>query len=144
MRAGDRSRNSLDEVAGSIWTHWHAHPDVLVGLALLQGAYLLGVGPLRERYGLADRTDPRQTATFTLGVLVVFFSLLSPRWLSLPLLLSLSFCASLFISHSLAIPLPPSFSLSLYISLCRFLCLSYERNRMFKSHNLFALFVDGT
>ena len=68
----------MDEVAGSIWTHWHAHPDVLVGLALLQGAYLLGVGPLRERYGLADRTDPRQTATFTLGVLVVFFSLLSP------------------------------------------------------------------
>ena len=63
---------------GSIWTHWHGHPDALIGLALLQGAYLLGVGPLRERYGLADGIDPRQVATFTTGVLVIFLSLLSP------------------------------------------------------------------
>ena len=62
----------------SIWTEWHSHPDVLIGLGLLQGGYLLGVGPLRERYGLAEASDPRQTATFTLGVLVIFFALLSP------------------------------------------------------------------
>lgn len=62
----------------SVWTHWHGHPDALVGLALFEGVYLLGVGPLRERYGLAERVDPRQVATFTLGVLVIFFSLLSP------------------------------------------------------------------
>ena len=68
----------MSEVAGSLWTHWHGHPDVLLGLAILEGAYLLGVGPLRERYGLADSVEPRQVATFTLGVLVIFFSLLSP------------------------------------------------------------------
>ena len=68
----------MDEIVGSVWTHWHGHPEVLVGLGVLQGAYLLGVGPLRERYGLADQADSRQTATFALGVLVVFFSLLSP------------------------------------------------------------------
>ena len=45
---------------------------------MLEGAYLLGVGPLRERYKLADGADPRQTATFTLGVMVIFVSLLSP------------------------------------------------------------------
>ena len=66
------------DVAGAIWTHWHAHPDALIGLAALQGAYLLGVGPLRERYGLADEIEPRQIATFTAGVLVIFVSLVSP------------------------------------------------------------------
>ena len=65
-------------VDGSIWTHWHGHIEVLVGLSLLEAAYLLGVGPLRERYGWADDIDPRRIATFTLGVLVIFFSLVSP------------------------------------------------------------------
>ena len=68
----------MDAAVDSLWTHWHSHPDVLVGLGLLEGVYLIGVGPLRERYDLASRTEPRQVATFTLGVLVIFFSLLSP------------------------------------------------------------------
>ena len=62
----------------AIWSHWHPHPDALIGLAVLQGAYMLGVGPLRERYRLADDVDPRQIATFTLGVLVILASLVSP------------------------------------------------------------------
>ena len=62
----------------SIWTHWHGHPDALIGLAVLEGAYLLGVGPLRERFGLADEVEPRKVATFTLGVLVVVVAILSP------------------------------------------------------------------
>ena len=62
----------------SIWTHWHAHPEALLGLTLLEGAYLLAVGPLRERYNLADEVDPRRVATFTAGVLVIFVALLSP------------------------------------------------------------------
>ena len=61
-----------------VWTHWHAHPDVLIGLAILEGAYLYGVGPLREKHRLADDIDPRQVATFTAGILVIFISLLSP------------------------------------------------------------------
>ena len=68
----------MDAVAGSLWTHWHGHPEVLIGLAALEGAYLLGVGPLRERHNLAERSNPRQVATFTLGVLVILVSLLSP------------------------------------------------------------------
>ncbi len=62
----------------SIWTHWHAHPDVLIGLTILEGGYLLLVGPLRKRYNLAGHAFPGQTATFTLGILVIFMSLLSP------------------------------------------------------------------
>ena len=68
----------VDEVVESLWTHWHGHPEVLIGLVVLEGVYLLGVGPLRDRYDLADRADSRQVAMFTLGVLVIFFSLLSP------------------------------------------------------------------
>ena len=66
------------DAGGEIWTHWHGHPDALIGLAALEGLYLFGVGPLRKRYFLADTVDPRQIAAFTLGVLVIFLSLLSP------------------------------------------------------------------
>ena len=68
----------MDPALESIWTHWHGHPDALIGLAIVQGVYLLGVGPLRERYGLADKVEPRQIATFTAGMAVIFISLLSP------------------------------------------------------------------
>ena len=43
----------MNELAGSLWTHWHAHPDVLIGLALPPGSYPFGVGPLREKYNRA-------------------------------------------------------------------------------------------
>ena len=65
-------------LTGPIWTHWHGHPDVLIGLAALEGVYLLGVGPLREKYSLADTVDPKQVATFTAGVLVTLVALVSP------------------------------------------------------------------
>ena len=68
----------MDDAIGSLWTHWHAHPDALIGLLAIEGVYLLGVGLLRQRYGLADAADPRQTATFTAGIIVIFVSLLSP------------------------------------------------------------------
>ena len=68
----------MDGVEGSLWTHWHGDPEVLIGLGALLGAYLLGVGPLRDRYALADGTELRQIATFTLGVVVIFVSLQSP------------------------------------------------------------------
>jgi len=68
----------VDDVIGPIWTHWHGHTEVLLGLIALEGAYLLGVGPLRDKYNLADAVDPKSIATFTMGVLVIFVALLSP------------------------------------------------------------------
>lgn len=68
----------MNELAGSLWMQWEGHVDSLLALALLQGAYLLGVGPLRERYNLAEEVNPRQIATFTAGVLVIFFAVTSP------------------------------------------------------------------
>ena len=68
----------MSEPWDSILSHWHGHPDAILGLALIQGAYLLCVGPLRSRYNLADDADPRQTANFTAGILVILVSLVSP------------------------------------------------------------------
>ena len=63
---------------GSLWTTWQAEPESIVLLVAIEGLYLLGVGPLRERNNWADDVDPRQVATFTLGVLVLFVALVSP------------------------------------------------------------------
>ena len=60
------------------WTDWHWHPEVLIGLVLLEDVYLLGVGPLRRHYHWAEGVDVRQVATFSLGVLVLFLALQSP------------------------------------------------------------------
>lgn len=62
----------------SIWMHWHGHPDALIGLFALEVLYLLAIGPLRERYKLAKDIDPKKLAMFTLGVLVILVSLVSP------------------------------------------------------------------
>ncbi|MFQ5795485.1 MAG: cytochrome c oxidase assembly protein [Candidatus Bipolaricaulia bacterium] len=58
--------------------NWHWHPDVFVVLLLIQGAYLLGVGPLRRHFDWADSVDPRHVAAFSLGVLVIFIAAGTP------------------------------------------------------------------
>lgn len=68
----------LESVATVSWTDWHWHPSVLAGLLALEGLYLLGVGPLRRRYGWAQSVARSQTITFSLGVLALFVALLSP------------------------------------------------------------------
>jgi len=67
----------LDSVEFS-WTVWHAHPSVVTGLVVLTGAYLLGVGPLRQRFGWAEQAGRGQIAAFMAGVLVLLIALLSP------------------------------------------------------------------
>ena len=68
----------MNDIAGPLWLQWEAHWDAMLGLALLLGAYLYGMGPLRERYKLADYAEPRQIATFCAGIVVIFFALASP------------------------------------------------------------------
>lgn len=64
--------------AASLWIAWQAEPESVVLLVAIEGLYLLGVGPLRERNNWADDVDPKQVATFTIGVLVLFLALVSP------------------------------------------------------------------
>ena len=60
------------------WTAFHGHPSVITGLIVLTCAYLLGVGPLRRRFGLAQHVGSGQVTLFLTGVLVTFIALLSP------------------------------------------------------------------
>ena len=60
------------------WTAWHAHPSIIAGLLFLTGAYLLGVGPLRRRFGWAQGIGAGKVTVFLTGVLVISFALLSP------------------------------------------------------------------
>ena len=60
------------------WVAWHGHPSVVAGLIALTVVYLLGVGPLRQRFGWAERVDTGQVTAFLTGVLVMFVALLSP------------------------------------------------------------------
>ncbi len=66
------------QVVDFSWTQWHAHPSVIVGLLLFVGAYLLGVGPLRNRYQWGPPVEGWRATTFLLGVLVLMAALLSP------------------------------------------------------------------
>ena len=60
------------------WARFDVHLSVLIGCVLFAGLYLLGIGPLRRRYNLADKTSPFQTSMFLTGVFVMFFSLNGP------------------------------------------------------------------
>ena len=74
-----RVRRSVVELdTGSLGWRGRPEPGSVVLLVAIEGAYLLGVGPLRERNNWADDVDPRQVATFTLGILILFLALVSP------------------------------------------------------------------
>ena len=62
----------------SIWLHWHPHLEVVLGLILVQCAYLYGIGPYRRRQTDSPEINPRQAVMFTLGTFVIFVSLTSP------------------------------------------------------------------
>ena len=63
----------------SIWTKWHFHPDVLIGLSILLGLYLFIIGPGRIRYRLSDTpVTSKQILMFVSSILIILFSLISP------------------------------------------------------------------
>ena len=60
------------------WTDWSGHPSILIGVFLLEGLYLVAIGPLRQHYGLGKEVEPKRIVSFTLGVWAIFFALHSP------------------------------------------------------------------
>ena len=60
------------------WTSWHGHPSVIAGLLILAVGYLLGVWPLRRRFGWASEVGSGQVTLFLTGTLLIFVALLSP------------------------------------------------------------------
>ena len=68
----------MADITASIWMHWHGHPEVILGLIITESLYLVGIGPLRIRLNLSDKTNPYQLFLFTLGILIILISLTSP------------------------------------------------------------------
>lgn len=66
-----------DSAPNFSWLDWHFHAEVILAVLLVEGVYLLGVGPLRRRYGWADRVEGGNVAWFTAGMLVIYVSLTS-------------------------------------------------------------------
>ncbi len=60
------------------WWDWPFHPEVVVGLLLLEVVYLLGVGPWRRRWDLAPSVKRSQVVVFSSGVLLLYLTLVSP------------------------------------------------------------------
>jgi putative membrane protein len=57
---------------------WIVEPPIALGVILIAALYLYAVGPLRQRYGWAERVERRQVTLFLLGLLVAFCSLQGP------------------------------------------------------------------
>jgi cytochrome c oxidase assembly factor CtaG len=87
---------------------WNLDPVLLAALLALLGAYLVIIGPLRERFGLGEAVSRRKGILFISGWLVLALSVLSPldaigrRYLftasALQLLLITSLAAPLLLS----------------------------------------------
>ena len=60
------------------WTRFDVHPSVLIGCLLFAGLYAWGVGPLRRKYGWAERVDRSQVLLFGSGVAILFLALDGP------------------------------------------------------------------
>jgi putative membrane protein len=57
---------------------WNLDPVLLAALLALLGAYLVVIGPLRERFGLGEAVSLRKMVLFISGWLVLTLSVLSP------------------------------------------------------------------
>ena len=54
----------MSDITSSILTHWHGHPDAILGLLLIQSLYLIGIGPLRIKLNLSQTYDRFKPKTF--------------------------------------------------------------------------------
>lgn len=59
-------------------TQWNLAPSIFISTALVLGLYFYGIGPARRKYQLAEHVKQWQVVAFVIGVLVIFFALVSP------------------------------------------------------------------
>jgi len=60
------------------WWDWHGHPSILIGVLLLEAAYIYRAGLLSRQLGRSRSVGMGQAVLFTSGMLVVFVALYSP------------------------------------------------------------------
>jgi cytochrome c oxidase assembly factor CtaG len=67
------------DVGPNFWlTQWNWQPSIIIGTILAISLYLYAVGPLRQKYHLAEEVKQSQVIMFLLGVNIIFLSLFSP------------------------------------------------------------------
>ncbi len=59
-------------------TQWNWQPSIILGTILIIALYVYAVGPLREKFQLADAMSMRQAVAFVIGVNLIFLALFSP------------------------------------------------------------------
>ena len=62
----------------TLWAFGDVHPEVVAALLLIAEAYLVGVGPLRRRYGWADGVSPWRITAFFLALGLIFVTINGP------------------------------------------------------------------
>lgn len=62
----------------SVLTDWNWQPSIIGGTLLVIGLYCYAVGPLREKFHLAESVSIRQVVLFLLGVDFILLALFSP------------------------------------------------------------------
>jgi len=60
------------------WSAWVLYPDFMIGWLLMAGLYLLIAGPLRDRFTGSAPVPTWQVTCFSIGMLVMLFSLQGP------------------------------------------------------------------
>lgn len=60
------------------WLNWAGHPSTLIGVLVLEAAYIYGAGNLRDRLGGERAVTIRQAVCFTSGMFVIYLALNSP------------------------------------------------------------------
>lgn len=68
----------LHEPVPNLWLAWTLDPTLLIGLALILGAYLYAIGPARQRWGLGEPVSRAQVIYFIAGWVTLALSLISP------------------------------------------------------------------
>ncbi|HZC06144.1 MAG TPA: cytochrome c oxidase assembly protein [Ktedonobacterales bacterium] len=66
------------EAMGNLWLQWTFDPILLMGLALILGAYLYAIGPGRRRWRPAEQVSRAQITYFIVGWVTLALSLISP------------------------------------------------------------------
>ena len=56
------------------WTRWPIHPSTVIGCAVVLGAYFAAIGPLRRKYGWAERVETWQPICFTSSILIMLLA----------------------------------------------------------------------
>lgn len=68
----------MSDQAAAALVAWNWEPSILTGTAILVVLYLVAAGPWRARFSGSQPVDRGQITCFLLGMLVLFFALVSP------------------------------------------------------------------